>query len=215
MNGRLAVKARLFSGLTIAVILAIAARIASLNALYMERKPCFAPMGHSLRCDWATPLNTTLDQNELSIRATSFRIISQREERSLAGSYVDPVLESGGAAESKLAIVEIAMANIGDRALDVPVTTLHLQSGAWSNGVDNTLFHLLNNTADTVCKIDRGTQARVLLPFHLYDTQFNNMRAWQMADERPFELIVTLMPGKAAIQLDSPGLNSPGSQKGA
>lgn len=140
-------------------------------------------------------------EGDVEVKVNSFKGFSAEEAENLYGDD-DPDeaarLENGGNGE--LLAVSVSVRNTSTTDKRVLVGSYMLTSGAWENGIDIDFSPALNaGSAKTNLALAPGQEQQVVLPYYAFDYQFSS--AFNMLDQRDFNLVLSVQPKLYSIQL--------------
>ncbi|GAA2184407.1 hypothetical protein GCM10009785_32180 [Brooklawnia cerclae] len=193
MRGKLPIRWLLAAVLVATLGVCVTWRIADVNARWPQ------PETHT-----ALP-SEPLTINGLTITLTGARLIDGSQIPEVLNGYTPTSEDRIGTV--KLMLVDITLRNettepMGSETLD-SILFFSLWSGPWYNGVDLGGIQAAN-PAGRPSNIPAGEEARLSLPYNLYDHQFEQAE-WDTVDERSFTLSLMTYPDKYELRLPDVG----------
>lgn len=109
-------------------------------------------------------------------------------------------MESG--LSPQLLLLNVTIANRGEKTGQADLSSLILESGAWKNGIHLLAFLRVNENGEQTPSLSPelapGEEQTVQLPFMLSPEQFKESQ-WPQVQERAYDLVLSLYPQKVHI----------------
>ncbi len=146
-----------------------------------------------------------IDGDNLSLSVTKFKVYDVNHIEKIAPGYTSLFRDSDNPNNPKLIVVDVKVTNRNTERLLFDISSISLQSGAWSNGVSLMLLDSLNEeSAKELRAFDGNTSKTIQLPFELVGTQFKNSTDWELVPQRDYDLVLSVYPAYHFVHLGSP-----------
>lgn len=141
-----------------------------------------------------------LHYGDVSLKVTNKCLLNMDQLKDWVPNYTDETLASGGANEGAVMAVSAIVTNNTNKVISVPAFLLVASSGSWANAVNPLLLEAINGVDSIEIEIDAFQSKEIVLPFDIYDTQFDK-QSWQELGERSFSLVASTYPEKKTVNL--------------
>ncbi len=179
-------------------------RVAEVNDAYPKQSTVVFSFGDTATYAGENSSEGKVEYGDISITATSARLLDYSQIQKLIPGYVDGVVEANSASDVRALLIKIRAKNTSGTVQQVHFRDFKVQSRAWMNGLDLDLYLPLNNSQPTIVEIQPGEELQTTLAYTIYDTQFNSAADWVDINSRDFELALSYYPVKYTIALGCP-----------
>lgn len=133
-----------------------------------------------------------------SLQVSNSEIVPFRDSVRLFGGDESNIAEID--LESKTLLVEITLRPDEGIRTPFPVTSLTVESGAWTNGLDVPLFFEMNDADSLNVSVEPSASCNIILPFRIYPSQFY-AQDWKQLKTRKFYLVGAMYPITQKVSL--------------
>ncbi len=196
-------KVRVIAGVSL-VVLALAAalcavRISEVNAAYPEHKTISYAMGEAVPAPSGAG---GAEEGGVCMEILDFTVVDADEFSSRYPGYT-----RGSEGSEDRAVVLVAWIELratGREASRASLSSVHLQSGAWANGMDAIAYQVMNDNLGANLKIEPGETAFVAVPFSVSSSYIGRNDLQSFVSDGDFSLVVSVYPDKVSVDLGIP-----------
>jgi hypothetical protein len=102
---------------------------------------------------------------------------------------------------AKVFVATLTVINDSDAGQRLDVSSFHVQTGVWSNGLNFQLFNSLNSNVGLFPLINPHQELTLNFPYFMYKHLFANAEDWANVEMRDYKLILSSYPVQNVIHL--------------